>query len=129
MSPEFSNDDSLMVTGEQLTSYINKLEAEGKHTHAFFTDMGRLLADRIDDRTVPLGYFMATELLIYDCEKGVSGFTGEPMPDSLSGLPDISYSLFRREAQNYAHNAFGDEFGEQVSLVYADMIAQQQAAQ
>lgn len=125
MSNEFPKNDNseLVVTGGQLNTYIDGLIAEGKATHAFFTSMARLLAERIEGGIVPLGYVMASELLIYDCKTGTNGFTGEPMPPELSGMSDVVYTLFRKKALDYAHDAFGDEFGGQVDQLYADVTA------
>lgn len=127
MSGEFSGEDRLLGTGAQLRAHIDELVDEGKivTNHPFSVDMGKLLADRIEQGVVPLGYVIATELLCYDCQQGISGFTGEAMPRSVTGMPPVMYSLFRMEAQRFARGAFGDEFGDQVDQNYEAFLTRE----
>jgi hypothetical protein len=79
--------------------------------------MTRLLADRIEQGVIPMGYVIAGQLLRYDCEvTGVSGFTGEPMPAEVTdGVPPAMYAIFDAfQAPQLARGAFGNEFADQV---------------
>lgn len=76
---------------------------------------GRQLAARIGDDPAPEGYVLATELLLYDCQTGVDGFTQEPMPHNLTGYPPQVYGALRVEADYLAQQIFGEEFAQQAT--------------
>src|SRR5438105_882062 len=60
------------------------------------TQFGRFLADRINGGEIaPMGFIMAANLSLYDLEKGINGFTNEPIRSDLVGrTPDV-YGLLR----------------------------------
>jgi hypothetical protein len=131
MSGEFSNNpDRLLGTGEQLSAHIDEwaasLDEHDRHTQKFGIAMGKKLADRIGGGVVPMGYVMATELLTHDCQEGIDGFTGEPLPTSIAGYPPVMYGMFRMQAEQFAKGAFGEEFGDQVSQTYTAIFARSQ---
>jgi hypothetical protein len=108
-----------LATTEQLERYLDRNEEEMQRElgHKFMVNMARTLAQRIGGQVVPMGLNMCVELFIYDCIKGVSGFTGEPMPSELLGYPDVMYSLFRMELDKIVPKAFGEDFAEEYELV------------
>ena len=107
---------------EQLSQYIdewyNNHEERERETLKLPAAMGKLLAQRISDDVVPQGYVMATELLTYDCITGKDGFSGKPMPLSVSGYPPIMYDVSKLYLKEFARGAFGDQFSNEIDEIY-----------
>ena len=77
-------------------------------------EFARLLSDRVHDTLVPVGFITASELLIYDLERGVNGFTNETIEsDLVKQSPDVYKSLQDRLPE-LAEAAFSTEFAEEV---------------
>jgi hypothetical protein len=85
------------------------------------TEFAHLLAERINSGIVPMGFIMAASLLIYDLEKGVNGFTGEPISSGLVGLSDAEYLGIQRAIPDLARIAFPENFADEVKKRLADM--------
>jgi hypothetical protein len=115
----------LLGNGEELRTYVedwfNGLDENEKDTFKISAEFGKILADRVGDGKVPMGYVMATELLIYDCQTGKDGSTGESMPRAVSGYPPVMYTLIRIQAKDFARGAYGDQYGNEVDQVYDEM--------
>jgi hypothetical protein len=131
MSNESSRDrGEPLGTGERLSAHIDEwvagLNADERRINGFSITMGKKLAERIGDGVVPIGYATAIELLTYDCQTGVDGFTGAQLPSDIAGYPPMMYGLFRLSAEQFARGAFGDEFADQVNAVYADVATHPQ---
>src|SRR3990167_8456915 len=122
-------EDRLVGTSEQLLAHLQERVATegdelGTSDYRLTVDLATLLADRIKGGVVPMGFVMATELLAYDCNKGVSGFGGEPMPASVLNYPPVMYRMFSvYQATQLARGAFGDEFADQVEAFRAEVSA------
>jgi hypothetical protein len=115
-SGEVPSEDELLATGEKLNTYLESLQEtdEDRTTITY----GKLLAERIGDGVVPMGYVMATTLLSYDLRTGVDGFTGEAMPSQLTGLPPMMHGVLEVTAlRRFAPEAFGEEFATEVAKV------------
>ena len=57
---------------------------------------------------------MAAELLLYDVQKGVNGFTNEPIRSSLVGYPPMIYSMIRMRIPDIAKAIAPESFVEGV---------------
>jgi len=77
-------------------------------------EFAHLVADRIHSSLEPTGFILASELLIYDLKKGVSGFTGEPIESSLVGLSATDFENIRRSLPMLAKASFSEEFASEV---------------
>jgi hypothetical protein len=125
MTHEAPNDQPQMATGAVLRAHLNETAASTDSVSYFTNSMARLLADRLDgspEGVVPEGYVMATQLLLYDVkDTGKNGFTGEPMPSDLTGLPPMMYGIFQGRSVELAGEAFGEAFGDEVKKVYAEI--------
>ncbi len=76
---------------------------------------GRLMADRMGSAAIlPEGFVVCAELLIYDLQTGVDGFTGQPMHSSLVGQPIMIYALLRATVGQIAEACCEPEFSEAV---------------
>jgi hypothetical protein len=75
---------------------------------------GRFLAERLNSELVPMGFVMGCELVLYDLEQGVDGFTGKPIQNGLAGYPPMIYGLLRMEIPNIATAVFPEDFANSV---------------
>lgn len=123
------NNGEAQGTGAQLTEHVVELVASGRLNmqHPFTRHMTSLLADRIEGGVDPMGYVMATELLIADCMTGVNGWTKEPMPRTVMEEPPIVYGQFIMESREFARGAFGDKFADEVKQIDTQIAAAAQA--
>lgn len=78
-------------------------------------EYARFLADRIGDgEIVPLGFAIAAELAIYDLSRGVNGFTGERINNSLTGYPPQIYGTFSAMTVLIARAAYSERFARAI---------------
>lgn len=119
-----SFDSTLRGTGERFSEVLEaKIEAkEGlfEEPHPFLRTAVRGLASRLNGEFVPVGFVLATELYALDMNRGMDGFTGEPMPATVTGIP-LGDVMFRIAAKDLAREAFGSEFTDAVNQVYAEI--------
>jgi hypothetical protein len=117
----------LLGTGEAFSEVLEaKIEAgEGvfEEPHPFLRTALRGLAQRLHPEVVPMGFVMATELYVYDINTGKDGFTGEPMPSEVTGMPPIMGAAVRLTAAQIAQEAFGQEFADAVSAIQEETRA------
>jgi len=79
-------------------------------------EFGRLLSQRLKSHSglVPAGFLMAAELLIYDLQRGVDGFSKEPIESPLTGMPPTVYDGLRLYLPEIAKAVAPSEFAEAV---------------
>lgn len=82
-------------------------------------DFRAQLATRLGSSVTAEAFYMATLLLTYDLEKGIDGFSGQPMAGRCAGLPPIVYRLWFARVADIAHECFGPEFGALVQTIAA----------
>jgi hypothetical protein len=61
-----------------------------------------------------MGFVIGCELVLYDLEQGVDGFTGKPIQNGLAGYPPMIYGLLRMEIPNIAAAVFPEDFANSV---------------
>lgn len=110
-----------VVSGERFTEVLEtRIEAaEGPFAepHPFLPAALRGLAERLNSEIIPMGFVMATELYVYDVQTGQNGFTGEPMPAAVTGMPPVMTSIIRMVAEDVALEAYGEDFVSEVSSI------------
>ena len=112
-SGEFPSEESLLATGDKLNEYLKGLEEQGEDRTSIV--YGKLLAERIGEGVIPLGYLNVVTLLSYDMQTGINSYTGEPMPRQLRDLPPVMFAALEMTAlRRFAPGAFGDEFRDEV---------------
>ncbi len=77
-------------------------------------DFGAYLADRLNPELVPQGFNMATELALYDLQKGVNGSTGQPIRSRLIGYPPVIYESLRMQVPEIAEAVCPEDFAKGV---------------
>ncbi|MBI5153087.1 MAG: hypothetical protein HZA36_01360 [Parcubacteria group bacterium] len=108
-----------------------KLMALGEHlegAQSTTIDFARFLASRLNSQLVPMGFVMACELALYDLQKGVDGFSGQPIRSSLVGYPPMIYVLLRVEIPMIAKAIFPEEFAAGVQEFIEEMNKKMDAA-
>lgn len=86
-------------------------------------EFGRLLAERIGTGDLaPMGFNMAAELLLYDLQTGIDGFTGKPMDSSLLGYPPIIYKAIRLNIPAIAKATCPAEFAQAVTSIVQEIM-------
>lgn len=108
---------------EVLEAKIETGEGEFAEPLPFLRTAVRGLAKRLNDEVIPMGFVNATEHYLYDLQTEVDGFSGEPMPIEVRGMPSIMVPIVRMTAQSIALEAFGEKFGEAVDQQYKEIAA------
>jgi len=83
---------SVAEIGEKLRNLQEHLPGEEDTVYK----LAAFLAGRFEkqgENLHPLGFHLAAELAIYDLQKGVDGYTGEPIRSSLVGYPPFLYPV------------------------------------
>lgn len=84
-------------------------------------DFASYLADRLNPELVPKGFYMASQLVLYDLQKGVSGFPSTPIPSRLAGYPPQIYALLNMYVSQIAEAVCPPEFAEGVKRMEAEV--------
>lgn len=97
----------------QLTEFVPQ-------SNQYLYQFGTFLAERITPRKqiTPQNFVGAAELAIYDLQKGIDGFTGQPIRSELVGLPPQLYSLLRLNVTIIAKAVYSEDFAKQVEEIY-----------
>ena len=121
-----ADNEELLGTREDFSETLEaKIEAgEGMFEveHPFLPAALRGLTERINEGgVVPLGMLMATQSYLYDINEGVSGFTGEPMPGEVVGMPQVMGSIVQMAVEDVARDAFGDEYADELLKIQREI--------
>lgn len=108
---------------EVLEAQIEAGEGQFAEPHPFLRTALRGLAKRLNPEIVPMGFVMATELYVHDVQTGKDGFTGEPMPSEVTGMPPMMGEIIKMSADNIASEAFGEEFHDGVRTIRQEIAA------
>jgi hypothetical protein len=82
----------------------------------FMGDFCAYLGERLAGSPIaPIGFVTAYLLVVEDAKSGKDGFTGNPMPVSLTGQPPMLYNLLMSFQTQIAEAVFGAEFGDLVA--------------
>jgi hypothetical protein len=90
-------------------------------------EFGRFLADRLVDEEAPQGielepegFVAAAYLAIADLQRGVDGWTGEPIKGKLTRLPHVMYRTLRLYIPGIGNAIYPEEFADQVRATFND---------
>lgn len=119
-----------------ITANTDEAAAKLRRVEEFTTELvsplvaefGRFLAGRVNPgRIVPMGFIIAANLSLYDLEKGINGFTGEPIRNDLVGRTPEVYALLTSSIPGLARIAFSEEFADAVDVEWLKVIGAVQA--
>lgn len=80
-------------------------------------EYGKFLADRVGPDMHPVDFVLATTLAVYDLNKGIDGWTNEPIRNSLVGYPEFIYSILFQATPIIARATYSEEFATQVEEI------------
>lgn len=86
-------------------------------------DFAVYLADKLNQKLVPRGFNVTAALTLYDLEKGVNGFTGQPIQSRLVGCPSVIYRLLEMQVPEIAEAVCPEEFAQGVRKMYDEVNA------
>lgn len=86
-------------------------------------EFGAFLADRLNLELDSQEFHTAAELALSDLQKGVDGFTGNPVQSRLVGLPFKSYFLLAAKVPQIAKAVCPEDFAKGVTFFYNRAIA------
>jgi hypothetical protein len=104
----------LVLSMKEAKEKLSELQKYMPKNEDTIWEFGRMLSTKLNPELVPEGFVMACELLIYDLQKGVDGFTGQPIRSKLVGYPPMIYALLRMEIPHIASVIFPEEFATAV---------------
>ncbi|MFH0700886.1 MAG: hypothetical protein V2A62_00450 [Candidatus Woesearchaeota archaeon] len=88
----------------------------------FTYDFGAYLGERLRNPQInSIGFNMAAQLVLHDLQTGVDGFTGKPVPPSLSGMPPGIYVVMEMNIPKIARVVCPPDFADAVQKVYDDV--------
>lgn len=109
---------SMMEVGQKLQTPEQFLPGREE----VFYGICKYFGERLGDRELhPLGFIMESQLTAYDLNKGVSGWTGKPVPAHLTGYPSLIYTLFTVEVPEIAKAVCPEDFAAKVETAYEEI--------
>lgn len=113
------NEAILMDEPKQKLAMLEKLlPNSAEQIHSF----GRFLVEYLNKELTPEGFVIGCELALYDLQKGVNGFTNEPIKSKLVGYPPMIYAMFRLYIPQIAEAIFSAEFAESVKTFFVGEV-------
>jgi hypothetical protein len=83
-------------------------------------DYAKLLADVLNPKLTPAGFHLASQLVLFDLQRGEDGINGTKSPDysiifqRLCGYPQIIHALIGMELPNIVKAVCPEDFAEEV---------------
>lgn len=111
----------LVLSMEEPKKKLNELKKYMPGAQDTIYEFGRFLSERLNPELVPEGFVLGCELAIYDLQKGVDGFTGEPINSNLVSYPPMVYALLRMEIPHIASVIFSEEFATAVKIFFQEV--------
>lgn len=102
------------ISTEPIKEKLKNLEKYMPEEEDTIYRFGEFLADRLNQQLNPLGFNMAAELTLYDLQRGIDGFSGQPIRNSLVGYPPMIYFLLRMRVPDIAKAVCPEDFAMEV---------------
>ncbi len=85
----------------------------------FIYELGKYFAQRLGNpEIVPEGFNLEYQLMLYDLQEGVDGYTRKPVPSSLGRLPAMTYLLLEMRLPAIAKAVCPKDFADKVGELY-----------
>ena len=110
--------ESKAISTEPIKKKLKSLREYMPDQKDIVYDFATYLADRLYPKLVPEGFSTIAELALYDLQKGINGFTGQPIKSSLVGYPSMVYRLLRIQVPKIADAVCPEEFAQGVRKMY-----------
>jgi len=115
--------ESKAVSTEPIKEKLRNLREHLPQQEDVTYDFATYLAERLNPKLVPEGFNMVAELALYDLQKGVNGFTGQPIQSRLVGYPPMIYSLLKMQVPDIADVVCPQDFAQGVRKMYDEVNA------
>jgi len=109
------------IPTDEMKEKLSHLEEYIPGEPQFTYDFANYLATRLNPELNPMGFIMAMELTLYDCQAGKNGFNGEPTPHSITGMPSQVYAVMGLNTPRFAEAVCPDEFADKVKEAYDEI--------
>ncbi|MEK6937905.1 MAG: hypothetical protein AABX04_02580 [Nanoarchaeota archaeon] len=110
------------ISTEEMRTKLRNLKTYLPGRDQFTYDFWVYLGERLRNPQInPMGFNMTAQLVLYDLQTGVDGFTGKPVPHSLSGMPPCMYVVMEMNIPKIARAVCPPDFAEAVQKVYDDV--------
>lgn len=82
---------SMDTVREKLKNLRESRPREDEYTYAF----AEFLANRLNDKLNPQGFYMTMQIVLMDLQTGIDGFSGKPINNNLACLPPTMYAMLQ----------------------------------
>ena len=100
---------------------LRNLRDQMPHADDMLCEFASMLADRLNPRLTPEGFFLTVQLLMYDLQTGFDGFTGQRIIGSLSGNPSVFYMVLKLYITLIAEATCPKDFAECVKNMQEEL--------
>ncbi len=104
------------VSTTEMQAKLKNLREHMPKADDFLCKVGEYFAERLGGhgQVDPMGFVNAFNLMVYDLETGVNGFTGKPVPRGLTGYPSQVYAIISMYAPILAEKVCPEDFARNV---------------
>lgn len=103
------------LRAEDTSEAIAKLrDYEDESADPDVVEFAKFMSGRLNPSLVPMGFVMASQLALYDLDKGISGYTGETIESPITHSGEVTYLKLTKATPDLARMAFSEEFGDAV---------------
>src|SRR3989338_1295086 len=96
---------------------LARLEESMPDADQIVHEFGHFLAQYLAaDELVPEGFLLGCNLALHDLSRGINGWTGEPIRNSLVGFQGLTYTYLWLDVPNIAQVIFPPEFAAAVRV-------------
>ena len=107
--------ENLKISAEDLKDKLAHLASHIPGETPKVYEVAQYLASRLGDGDLsPRGFVSAFELMFIDMQRGVDGYTNEPLPENLRDQLGIAYSTAYRKVPLIANAICPEEFAKSV---------------
>ena len=104
------------ISTTEMQAKLKNLREHMPNADDFMCRVGEYFAERLGghEQVNPMGFVNAFNLMIYDLRTGVNGFTGKPVPHSLTGQPPQLYAVLSMYVPIFAEKVCPESFAQDV---------------
>ena len=111
-----------VISTEPIKEKLRNLRQYMPNQEDVIYKFGAYLAERLYPELNPGLFVMAVELALYDLQRGVDGFTGEPIRSKLVGYPPVIYKMLRMHVPDIAEAVCPEDFAKGIREFYSRLM-------
>lgn len=109
------------ISMEEVKVKLRNLSEHLPNEDKILYEFARLLADRLNEKLVPEGFLLGAQLLLYDLERGIDGYTGQRINSRLVGYPPIIYVSIELMIPMIAEATCPADFAQEVHKIVEEI--------